>query len=293
MRNKQEVVWMNRSKQRKIEESMKLEVLTQDELNLISVRRQELIIGTKTVWAFMDATGKYYLNVNQIEELLELGRYAFLSFLALAGRLMTDRVVGSNGVIPSGHKLRMAWGKGLVTDPAVHYVQDETGRKYRAAELDLVTDFIIDQTIKGSSIALILNKALTKESLQIRCEAVFVGVSPNITDIHEESNRYMERWENARTGTINAHPIFANFCKSNGINGAQAHDYLTYVVTGKTAEQARSGCELITGNPKIGLNYQPSPEELDLIGAIKMKFCTYGKGDWKSRIERAYADLTK
>jgi hypothetical protein len=286
MRNKQEVVWMDRSKQKKIEESMKLEVVNQDKLSLISVIRKELIIGTKTVWAFMDATGKYYLNFNQIEELLEVYKDSFFRFLVRAGILKTPQITTMEG-------LRPLWAKGLITVQGVHYVQTETGAKYRAAELDLVTDFILDQTIKGNQLGLTLTKALTKESLQIRCEAAFIGVSPNVSDIHEESNRYMERWENARTGTINAHPIFANFCKSNGINGAQAHDYLTFVVTGKTAEQARSGCELIAGNSKIGLNYQPSPEELDLIGAIKMKFCTYGKGDWKSRIERAYTDLTK
>jgi hypothetical protein len=286
MRNKQEVIWMDRSKQKKIKETMKLEVVNQDKLSPISVIRKELIIGTKTISAYMDANGKYYLNFFQIEKLLELYTDSFFGFLVRSGCF-------SSSDKQSTRELRALWGKGLITSDGVFDVQDETGRKYRAAELDLVTDFIIDRTIKGSPIALILNKALTKESLQIRCEAAFIGISPNVADIHQESNRYMERWENARTGTINAHPIFANFCKANGINGAQAHDYLTFVVTGKTAEQARSGCELIAGNPKIGLNYQPSPEELDLIGAIKMKFCTYGKGDWKSRIERAYAYLTK
>jgi hypothetical protein len=268
---------------------MMLEVIKQDNSGqtTISVIRKELMIGTKTVWAFMDAQGKYYLNVNQIEVLLELGRYAFLAYLAESGSIVFDQKLRENAGFKNISELRALWNKGLVSDPAVFSVQTETGQIYRAAELDLVTDFIIDQTIKGSKVALILNKALAKESLQIRCESAFVGTSPNILDIIQETNH----WITCREVSKSVQATFQNTCMFLKYPVGHTHNRMTKNLFGQTAQQAIANNILVGEDPSVGLDYQKEGEKLILLAKMKVSFTGYRKGTWQDKVDRAYSQL--
>lgn len=277
MRNRQEVVWMDRTKQKKIEESMKLEVISQDPLNPISVVRKELVIGTKTVWAYMGANGKYYLNFNQIEELLESSRHSFFGFLV---QLYDLRTVHNEGV----ESLRSLWAKGLITVHGVYYVQDESGRKYRAAELDLVAKFILDQAYNGNRLAQTINNALLAESLQIRCEAAFVGVSPNVIQVIQDINQ----WIACREISKSVHATFQNTCMFLKYPTAHTHNRMTKNLFGQTARQAIADNMLIGNDPSIGLDYQKEGDKLIVLANMKVKFTGYRKGTWHEKVDRAY-----
>jgi hypothetical protein len=255
----------------------------------ISVIRKELIIGEKVISAFMDANNNYYLNFTQVEKLLDLYNNAFFLYLAQAGHLSLPINQRGNAGFKSQRELVSLWSKGLISAIKVHYVQTETGAKYRAAELDLVTDFILDQAYKDNQLARTLNKALTKESLQIRCESAFVGVSPNITEIIELTNH----WLSSRQMNQSVHGAFAQFCKETKIPGCHVHDRMTKLVFGQTARMAITKNQQTGEDPDIGLDYQDSPEGQLMIAKMKVKFMSYRKGTWQERVDRCFEDLTE
>jgi hypothetical protein len=244
------------------------------------VIRKELVIGEKVISAFMDAQGKYYLNFNQIEELLQSGRHSFIGFLAQAGLLKTVQTHTLN-------ELRSLWAKGLITVHGINYVQAETGAKYRAAELDLVAKFILNQAYKGNLVAQVLNDALLLESLQIRCESAFVGVSPNINEIIQQTNH----WLSSRQMNQSVHGAFAQFCKETKIPGCHVHDWMTKLVFGQTARMAITSNQQIGEDPNVGLDYQDSPEGQLIMAKMKVKFMSYRKGTWQERVDRCFENL--
>jgi hypothetical protein len=266
---------------------MESKITQMAKLDLISVIRKEIVIGEKTVLAFMDASNKYYLNIYQVENLIELGRYSFLTYLTETRAASTDRVLRENEGFKNVKELRAAWAKGLIYEHGVFSVETETGQIYRALELDLVTDFILYQSYKGNQLARTLNKALTKESLQIRCESVFVGASPNVEDIIQETNH----WLSSRQMNQSVHGAFAQFCKETKIPGCHVHDRMTKLVFGQTARMAITNNQQIGEDPDIGLDYQESPEGQLMIAKMKVKFMSYRKGTWQERVDRAYSQL--
>lgn len=247
--------------------------------NPISVIRKELTIGTKTVWAYMDATGKYYLNFNQIEELLESSRHSFFGFLV---QLYDLKTVHDEGV----ESLRSLWAKGLIAVHGIYCVQDESGRKYRAAELDLVAKFILDQSYKGSQIAQTINNALLAESLQIRCEAAFTGVSPNVADIIQETNH----WLSSREMNKSVHGAFQQYCMAQKLPAGNIHDRMTVHVFNQTKRMAIENNQLIGEDATIGLDYQQSIKGQLAIAKMKVKFMSYRKGTWQERVDRCFID---
>jgi len=267
-------------------ESRITQLTSGDKVDLISVLRKEIIIGEKTVSAFMDAQGKYYLNVYQVENLIELGRYSFLTYLTETRAASTDHVLRENAGFKNVKELRAAWAKGLISDHGVFSVETETGQIYRALELDLVTDFILDQAYKRNSIAQTLAKALTKESLQIRCEASFIGVSPNILSIQQQTNN----WLLSRKIVETTQPVFQQSCVHNKYPANHVHDYLTSLVFGQTAQQAILNNPLVGDDENCGLDHQQEAEKLELVAHMKMKFAGYRSGSYKEKLDRAYKE---
>jgi hypothetical protein len=228
----------------------------------------------------MDAKGKYYLNFNQVEQLLELARQSFLGFLAQAGLLETAR-------IHTLDELRSLWAKGLITARGVYQVETETGAKYRAVELDLVAKFILDQAYKGNQLAQIINNALLTESLQIRCEFAFVGVSPNVEDAIYATNQWIAR----RKVSKSVHATFQNTCMFLKYPVAHTHNRMTKNLFGQTARQAIAKNILVGDDPSVGLDYQKEGEKLILLAEMKVSFTGYRKGTWQDKVDRSYSAL--
>lgn len=95
-------------------------------------------------------------------------------------------------------------------------------------------------------------------------------------------------WKASRLDTQSVHGSFVQCCKSNGYPGAMVHNYITKLITGKTASEARQ-LPVVDGDPSVGLNHQPSPNQLLAIAQAKLAFTSFGKKNepWMRRVERA------
>jgi hypothetical protein len=238
----------------------------------------------------MDTDGRYYLNVNQIEGLLNLGRYSFLAFLAESGYIASDPFLRENAGFKNISELRTLWNKGLVVDRATILVQTQTGEIYRATDTSLVTQFIRFHDKKGHPIASILTDVLMSESLQIRCESVFIGTSPNVLEKIELTDDFLRNWELARGTNQSIHAAFNQFCIAHRLPGAWSHDRITKHIFNQSAEEARLQNNLVGVDKTIGLDHQEDVNGQLLVAKLKLKFMSYKKGTWKERVDRAFID---
>lgn len=127
------------------------------------------------------------------------------------------------------------------------------------------------------------------ESLEIRCESLFVGVSPNVIDTHKRTND----WLSSRQDCRSVHASFNNFCQLMKYPANHVHDRLTTHIFGQTKRQALASNNLIGFDPTIGLDYQEDIDGLQQVARMKVKLQGYRKGTWMERVDRAYLDSIK
>lgn len=227
----------------------------------------------------MDAKGLYYLNSNQLGKLLCLADTSIRDFvlkMALEYPLLNL----------SCKDLRLAFYKGSsLTDSWNPLSLAIVGnQRYRVVPIKNVVDFILHWAYRGNQKAQDINRALTDESLQIRCESVFVGVSPNVKEILRQSNE----WLVGRAANKSVHAAFNSHCMSESLPVNHVHDRITKHVFGQTANQARSQNILVGEDPTIGLDYQADVDGQLLIARVKLKYMGLEKGTWQDRVDRAY-----
>lgn len=91
-------------------------------------------------------------------------------------------------------------------------------------------------------------------------------------------------WGESREWTKLAHSGFQKACIMNRFPAARVHDEITKRITGYTKKKALSELALVGGDPSIGLNHQPTPEQLDQIGWAKYHFSNLLAGSWEERV---------
>lgn len=94
-------------------------------------------------------------------------------------------------------------------------------------------------------------------------------------------------WQSLRDQAKREHMNFVNAAKAKKHSGSHVHDYITKLVTGRTATEARRLPMVNDENPLIGLNHQPSEDQMRIIIEAKRLYCTYKKGDYKDQVLRA------
>jgi hypothetical protein len=243
--------------------------------------RKELTIGSVTVLAFMDAEGLYYLNSTQVGSMLELGHNALRNFI-----LKTS--LGKTSLCLTYGEMKVRYSKGCsLTDPwnpTTLAISDN--QRYRVIPVKNVVDFIRFWDKSGNQKASDLTDSLMHESLQIRCESVFVGVSPNVKEILRQTNE----WLIGRGANKSVHAAFHSHCMGEGLPVNHVHDRITKHVFGQTANQARSNNILVGEDPAIGLDYQADADGQLLIARVKLKYMGLRKGSWQERVDRAYGE---
>ena len=100
-------------------------------------------------------------------------------------------------------------------------------------------------------------------------------------------------WRSVRHELRKAHAGFQSACKVKGHSPRLVHDMITQAITGWTAEEARQLGELVEGVTSVGLNHQPSPQQLEQIRRAKLLYAGYRKGDWKEQVNRAVFQATE
>jgi hypothetical protein len=249
---------------------------------LISMVRMELMIGDIKVLAFMDANGKYYMHSDQTAKLVGKKGNEIESYIvqnALNSQSSGETFSSITSIYRKGLEQSSAW------DPTL-FVVCSSSQPYRVLPIKDVVDFIWHQMEKGNQAAKVLAYALMHESLEIRCESLFVGTSPNVQDIQAHT----DHWLSNRSANKSVHGAFHQYCNSNGIAGNHAHDRMTIKVFGQTAKQAILDNPLIGTDEHVGLDHQENAAGQLLIAKMKVKFMGYKKGTWIERVERAYLE---
>lgn len=95
-------------------------------------------------------------------------------------------------------------------------------------------------------------------------------------------------WQSLRDQAKREHMNFVNATKAKKHPGSHVHDYITKLVTGRTATEARR-LPMVNEkeNPLIGLNHQPSEAQMKIIIEAKRLYCTYKKGTYQDQVLRA------
>jgi len=252
------------------------------EPQMVSMVRQELNIGDINVNAFMDANGLYYININQAGKLIDKGANAVNDYI------ISKLVAGSFGNLGkmSYQDARTAISKGLNQSVIPIFNVNSNDIKYRVIPIDTLYHFIRYWDKKGNRKASDLIDAFGKESLLIRCEAAFVGVSPNVLDIHHATNE----WLSSRQANKSVHGAFAQYCVEAKLPGRHIHDLMTTHVFGQTKRQAIACNKLVGENATVGLDYQDSVEGQLIMAKLKVKFMSYRKGSWRERVDRCFLE---
>ena len=111
----------------------------------------------------------------------------------------------------------------------------------------------------------------------------------NINDQNGKEQKLLTAWRLERTQSIYAHKLFVLACKANKLPGCHAHNMMTTLCYGLTAEQSRK-LPIVSDDLDItvGLNHQPSVEQIRRIAMMKCLFSGYRTGTWQERVVRAY-----
>lgn len=235
---------------------------------LTPMLRKELVIGAKSILAFMDANGRFYCHLRQTASMISKHHASPAEFMETE----TFKALRS---------------KDQSVDRFVVKYVDNVGNNispyYTVLSIELATEYFLYWARVGHQPAIDLVIALASEALKIRCEAVFVGVSPNVEDIQRKT----DAWLAARFDSKSVHGAFTNHCLSNAISGKDAHNMLTMLIFGQTASQAKLFNDLIGDDPDIGLDHQADPDGLQLLTMAKVKFCSYRSQSWQQNCLRA------
>ena len=179
----------------------------------------------------------------------------------------------------------------------------QTGKKLQVGNLTYVlndsfvtTAYWSHWATKGNAKALELIIALATESLDIRLMRTFNQLTqPKVDERIKETNEFLATQE--RRAAKREHNAFQASCCHHHFSPAQAHEYLTKVVFGTTAKEARElppveYSDEVWSDLSVGINHQASAEQMAIYREVKLQFLSYRKGTYQERIDRAYLEAT-
>lgn len=172
-------------------------------------------------------------------------------------------------------------------------VQTEIGTviTITAISLDISYQYLIGQLRNGNDDAFNIITSLGTSSLENKLRESFGDVTLTKETLVEREREIISRLE-GRKITRDCHSIFIDGCVARKLPAPRVHDFITKMITGWTAGEAKVEGELSNDddNPNIGLNYQPDGEQLAWVARAKMKVISYRKGTWQERCLRAVND---
>lgn len=168
---------------------------------------------------------------------------------------------------------------------------------YKLVPCDIALDYLMKWCSKGNGEALQVVKALAQESLELRAAKAFGQLTvEKVVQTQEKTNEYLAT--KSRREAKDEHCAFQRSCWQLGFVPSTVHDYLTKLVFGYSAKEARELPEVnyedsIWEDPEIGINHHEEPLLMELYRSIKRRFISYRKGTYVDRINRAYLELTE
>jgi len=168
---------------------------------------------------------------------------------------------------------------------------------YKLLPCWVVSDYLMYWCTKGNGSAAQIVSALMQESLELRAAKAFGQLTiEKVVEIQEKTNEFLAT--KARREAKDEHCAFQRSCWQLGFVPSTVHDYLTKLVFGYSAKEARELPEVeysdsIWEDSEIGINHHEEPLLMELYRAIKRRFISYRKGTYRDRIDRAYMELTE
>ena len=168
---------------------------------------------------------------------------------------------------------------------------------YKLLPCWVVSDYLMYWCVKGNGEAAQVVTALMQESLELRAAKAFGQLTvEKVEDVQKQTNEYLAT--KSRREAKDEHCAFQRSCWQLGFMPSTVHDYLTTLVFGYSAKEARelpgvSYEDSIWEDPEIGINHHEEPLLMELYRSIKRRFISYRKGTYVDRINRAYMELTE
>ncbi|BAY37222.1 hypothetical protein NIES2111_15590 [Nostoc sp. NIES-2111] len=154
-----------------------------------------------------------------------------------------------------------------------------------------VTNFWLEQAMKGNTNAQALVAACMQEALQRRCDNAF-NVTKTEQQYEQQTAIAMSQWQEARVRLREVHNVFTLACAKYSFSAASTHDKLTKAICGKTARELRE-MDLISGQWDIGLNHLDDLQDIKRVARMKYHFSRYRKGGVDERVSKALKDVLK
>jgi len=177
------------------------------------------------------------------------------------------------------------------------YTFVEGNKTYKLVSCDVALEYLMNWCAKGNGVAVQVVKSLARESLELRAAKAFGQLTvQKVEQTQEKTNEYLAT--KARKEAKDEHCAFQRSCWQLGFVPSTVHDYLTKLVFGYSAKEARELPEVnyedsIWEDIEIGINHHEEPILMELYRAIKRRFISYRRGTYKDRIDRAYMELTE
>lgn len=173
----------------------------------------------------------------------------------------------------------------------------EKNQTYKLLPCKIVSTYLMYWCTKGNGQAADVVTALMQESLELRAAKAFGQLTvEKVVETQEKTNEYLAT--KSRREAKDEHCAFQRSCWQLGFIPSTVHDYLTKLVFGYSAKEARELSEVnyedsIWGDSEIGINHHEEPLLMELYRSIKRRFISYRKGTYKDRVDRAYLELTE
>lgn len=173
----------------------------------------------------------------------------------------------------------------------------EKNQSYKLLPCWVASAYLMYWCTKGNGHAAQAVSALMQESLELRAAKAFGQLTvEKVVQTQEKTNEYLAT--KSRREAKDEHCAFQRSCWQLGFNPSVVHDYLTKLVFGYSAKEARELPEVsyedsIWEDPEIGINHHEEPLLMELYRSIKRRFISYRKGTYLDRINRAYMELTE
>lgn len=184
--------------------------------------------------------------------------------------------------------------QGETFQPAIFQLENVT---YKLIPCEVALTFLMNWCVKGNGLAIQVVTSLAKESLELRAAKAFGQLTvEKVVETQEKTNEYLAT--KSRREAKDEHCAFQRSCWQLGFVPSTVHDYLTKLIFGYSAKEARELPEVnyedsIWGDSEIGINHHEEPLLMELYRSIKRRFISYRKGTYKDRVDRAYLELTE
>lgn len=235
---------------------------------IMTVSRAIIKLGDIELAVFRLANGEYRLSEDGCEKAIDAADRSVRDFLnSKAPEALPFKGLAEGKIKVEGEKTRI-----------------------KPVTLEFAAVFWGRQARNDNQKAIALLVACAIENLQRRADKAF-GVVKSDEEYNEDFAKFMEKWQIERQRLRDVHSGMQQAAMRRHHPAAQVHDYMTKLICGDTAKEARMK-ELVDPNadPTIGLNYREEIEDMKKLTKAKVAYAYMKKeAPWQEQVERAVA----